>query len=102
GLGDSGLEKNTLKQILTKKLIILLGTKDTDENDKHLRQTPQANEQGTHRLARGQFFYETAKKIAMEENIDFQWQLIEIEGVDHSNLKMSKAAMNLMLTKNSN
>ncbi|EAZ91941.1 alpha/beta hydrolase [Crocosphaera chwakensis] len=102
GLGNSGIEKNTLKQILTKKLIILLGTKDTNENDKHLRQTPQANEQGKHRLARGQFFYETAKKIAMKENINFQWQLIEVEGVNHSNLEMSKAAINLILTQNSN
>lgn len=102
GLGDSGLEKNTLKQILTKKLIILLGTKDTDENDKHLRQTPQAQKQGKHRLARGQFFYETAKKIAIKENIDFKWQLIEVEGIDHSNLKMSKAAMNLILNNHSN
>ncbi|MGK7885705.1 MAG: hypothetical protein AB4057_13900 [Crocosphaera sp.] len=100
GLGNSGLEKNRLKQILTKKLVILLGTQDTDENDKHLRQTPQAKEQGKHRLARGHFFYQTAKKIAMEENIDFKWQLIEVEGVGHSNLEMSKGAMNLIFNNN--
>ncbi len=102
GLGNSGIEKNTLKQILTKKLIILLGTKDTDENDQHLRKTSEANQQGKNRLTRGKFFYETARKIAIEENIDFQWQLVDVEGVNHSNLKMSKAAMNLILHNHSN
>ncbi|MDJ0578806.1 hypothetical protein [Crocosphaera sp.] len=100
GLGNSGIEKDKLKQILTKKLIILLGTKDTDENDQHLRKTPEANQQGKNRLVRGRFFYETARNIAIEDNIDFQWQLIEVEGVNHSNSEISKAAMNLILNKN--
>jgi len=40
--------------------MILLGDQDIDENDPNLRRNEQADKQGTYRLARGHYFYDTA------------------------------------------
>jgi hypothetical protein len=92
GLKDSGTDINKIVASFGKNLIILLGEKDTDENHKYLRKTPEAMLQGKHRLERGQSFYETAKKSAKEQRCQFKWKLKTVPSVGHSNSKMAAYA----------
>jgi len=97
GLKNSGISVKRLKKAFGQELIILLGDKDTDENHKYLRKTPEATAQGKHRFERGKKFYETAKHESAKLKIPLKWNLEIVNGVGHSNSKMAKAAAKLLL-----
>ena len=96
GLKDSGISEERLKNAFEKKLIILLGDQDIDENHIYLTKTPGANAQGKHRFERGQNFYKTAKHEAARLRVPLEWDLKIARGVGHSNEKMAKAAAALL------
>ena len=96
GIGNSGLSEGQLQKALSKTLIILLGTHDNDPNHKYLRKTPEAVAQGSNRLERGRAFYQRGKTAAKERRISYGWKLIEVQGVGHSNVKMSVEASKLI------
>ena len=76
GIGNSGLRESQLQKALSKTLIILLRTHDNNPNHKHLRKTPEA--------------------AAKERRISYGWKLIEVQGVEHSNVKMPVEASKLI------
>ena len=77
----------------SKKLVIFLGEKDdADETRGDLRHTPELDKQGTHRYARGKYFYNTSKEVALKLGKAFNWKMETIPGVGHDYIKMSKAA----------
>jgi hypothetical protein len=92
GLVGSGLEESDLVKIFAKRLIILLGRDDTDENDENLRKTPEANQQGPNRLARGLTMYRVSKARAEELGLEFNWQIFIIKDAGHVNAQMTPAA----------
>ncbi len=71
------------------KLVVLLGTEDTDPNHPELRKTAEAEAQGPHRWARGHKFYEEAKRRAAKLGVPFAWKLGTAPGVAHSDKGMS-------------
>jgi hypothetical protein len=81
-----------LRGALADSLTVLLGENDTDPNDADLRSTPEAERQGPHRLARGQFFFAAGRATAQALGVTFGWRLETVPGATHSNSEMVPAA----------
>ena len=92
GFTDAAIDDSELRRIFAANLILLLGREDTDENSASLRKTPEAQQQGPHRLARGLTMYRIAKARAEALDLEFNWQLFIVKGADHVNAKMTPAA----------
>lgn len=96
GLDGIPLTEATLRDAFAQELVIMLGSEDSDPDHRNLNQSERATEQGPHRLARGQHFFEQARAQAEALNLPFRWQLQIVEGVGHSNAGMSEAAAPLL------
>ncbi len=96
GIEKTIITRETLKRSFGKKLIVLLGNKDTDENDKYLRKTQEAMVQGRHRFIRGRKFFKTARQKAADIETSMKWRIKTVKGVGHSNSGMSKAAIQFL------
>jgi poly(3-hydroxybutyrate) depolymerase len=93
GLKGSPIPEAALKRMLQRPLVVLLGTADTDPNDKNLRRTPEAMVQGPYRFARGHTFFEAGRKQAAALGVPFGWELATAPGVGHSDAGMSAFAV---------
>ena len=71
----------------------MLGKLDNNPNAPGLRQNPQADSQGLHRLARGRHFFTASQSIAEAMQTLFNWRLIEVEGVGHNQSLMATNAL---------
>jgi poly(3-hydroxybutyrate) depolymerase len=95
GLG--GFQGRTVEEwvrpALQRPMIVLLGEADTDSTQSNLRRTPEANEQGPHRFARGHAYFETARREAARLGVPFAWRIQTVPGVAHSNTNMAPAAV---------
>ncbi|MDW3650929.1 MAG: alpha/beta hydrolase [Bacteroidia bacterium] len=92
GLQDAPATEENIRKAFAKRMLILLGTEDNDPNASSLRKTPEANAQGAHRFARGNFFFQLARDQATQLNTPFNWSLQTVEGVGHSNSLMAAPA----------
>jgi len=99
GLQGSAIDRKRLEKSLQLPVTILLGEKDTDPDHENLRQTPEAMEQGDHRLARGLYFYETARATAEQLGVPFNWERVIVQGAGHDNRLMAPAAVPYLLGK---
>jgi hypothetical protein len=86
-------------QSFSKKLIIILGEDDDNENHRGLRTTAEAMVQGPHRLARGHNFYRRSKAVARKLGLPFKWQLKVIPDVGHSGWGMADPAADVLFGK---
>lgn len=93
GIKGSGISKRHLKKSFKKKLVLFLGELDNaNEKGGSLLRTKTADKQGTHRFARGNYFYKYAKAKAKEMKTRFNWALKVIPGIGHNYRKMAPAA----------
>ncbi len=92
GLGGSGFEVSGLADRFQQDVTILVGDQDTDPNHPSLRRTPEALEQGPHRLARGRIFYEVARSSAEALGVPFAWAFETVPGAGHRNSQMMPRA----------
>jgi poly(3-hydroxybutyrate) depolymerase len=99
GLLNSGITEDALPGIFSRQLVLLQGDADTDVNADKLRKTPEAEQQGPNRLARGLTMYRVARASAEQLGVEFNWQQRIVEGADHSNAKMAPAAASLLEDK---
>lgn len=76
---------------LERPVVVLLGTADTLRTSS-LRQSAEADAQGPHRFARGHAYYDAARAAAAELDVPFNWDLVTVEGVGHSNGQMAPGA----------
>ena len=97
GLKGSGVSAESLQRALGRKLIVLLGEKDTDPNHPQLNRSAQAMRQGANRLERGQTFFYSAERQAETLHMPFNWELHTVPNVAHSNAGMARAAAPLLL-----
>jgi len=97
GLKNAPPKEATLAGALRKPLVILLGTADTDPNSPNLRHTPEAEEQGPHRFARGHTFFRSAQAAAARLGVPLGWRMQYVEGVGHNNAGMAAAAAPLLV-----
>ena len=96
GLKNSQVRDEKLSDALSKKLVLLLGTEDTNKKGKSLRRTDEAMQQGAHRFERGYYYYQSAKDYATEHQCDYSWKLVEVPGVGHNHTEMANAASKLL------
>ena len=85
------------KEAMSCTFILMLGSKDTDPNDPVLNKSAGANEQGSNRFARGEYFFTTSINAAKTLGANFSWQKKTVDGVGHSGPRMSAAAVELMM-----
>lgn len=78
--------------VFGRDVVVMLGTEDTQRDDPNLKKTPEADAQGLNRLQRGMNYYRIAKELAEESQATFNWRLVTVPGVGHSNEKMSESA----------
>lgn len=93
GLKGSMAIDEQIEKAFRSNLVIFLGEED-DENETngHLVRSPETDKQGTHRLARGKYFYKKASEYATKLETEFNWELKIIPNVGHDHELMSEAA----------
>ena len=92
----SQIDEARTKAALTRPFILMLGDQDTDPNDPNLNKSAGANLTGLNRYARGQNFFDNARRASQRLNVNFSWQLQVVRGVAHDNAGMAAAAIKLM------
>lgn len=95
GLKNVPMTDENLAQEFSKVVIILLGESDTRTGGV-LRHTSLADKQGSNRFERGNNFFERSKDKAEALGVPFNWQLITVPGVGHSDVGMAAAAAKLI------
>ena len=96
GLRETGTPMSNIASAFQKKLIILVGEEAVDKNDKGLRTSMRAKLQGDDRFERGHSFYNTAKKIAEEENVELKWKIVVAPGVAYNGNDLSEHGAKLL------
>lgn len=96
GLAESNLSEARLRSAFGAPLLVLLGEKDTDPNDRYLPKNPEAVAQGSHRLERGRNFFRIAEAEAKRLDVPLQWKLTIASDIGHDNAKMAPIAAKMM------
>jgi hypothetical protein len=100
GILNGQLPSSTLITAFSKKLIVHLGQNDTDPNSPGLRRNNVVdNQQGIHRLERGQHFFSTSQLKAQGLNTAFNWEKHEVAGIGHDAQQMANAALPYILMR---
>jgi pimeloyl-ACP methyl ester carboxylesterase len=82
GLPDALNGDEMLKRYLARPLTIYLGSNDT-ERDEHFDVRPPAERQGKTRYERGRNAFRHGQELARQRGWEFNWRLVEAEGVGH-------------------
>lgn len=96
GLQGSGAEEADLRRWLGQPMVVMLGDADNDPGHENLRRTREANAQGPHRFARGQYFMDHAGRAADERELTLRWTRVTVPGIAHDNAGMALAAAALI------
>lgn len=96
GLKGTPADAAALRRAFAFPLHVLLGDADIDPKHASLRHSPEADEQGLHRFARGQYFFNRAKAAAVASDTSFNWMLSIAPNVAHSNKGMAPYAARLL------
>lgn len=91
--GSPGVGEAVLKGVLQRRLIVLLGTADTDPKDANLNRSEGAMAQGAHRFERGKHFFEQGQIRAIALDVPLGWKLGPAPGVGHRDSGMAPFAM---------
>ena len=97
GLGGAPVSAESLKKILSRDFVIMLGDKDTDPNHRQLSRTRQAMAQGAQRFERGQNYFKEAQIRATELQSSFGWRLQIVPSAAHENSKMARPAAAVLM-----
>lgn len=87
----TNLSKEEITAYLGKDITIHLGTADlasSKQDDPYFADEPGAYAQGGTRYERGKNFYYASQELARQLECNFNWSLVEVEGVGHSSRKM--------------
>lgn len=93
GLEGSFLHSDSLPQLFEREIIVLLGTADTLRTSS-LRQTALADDQGLNRFERGHYYFNWSSSYASENELVFNWSIMDVPDVGHTGSAMSVAAAN--------
>lgn len=96
GLKGTPADAAALRRAFAFPLHVLLGDADIDPKHASLRHTPEADEQGLFRFARGQYFFNHAKAAAAALDAPFHWMLSIAPNVAHNNKAMAPYAARLL------
>lgn len=96
GLRGSPGTPETLKRVLGNRLVLLLGERDTDDEDPFLRRSKGARRQGKNRFERGQAFYAAARDEAARLGVPSNWTLQTVPGAAHFDQLMMPVAARVL------
>ena len=96
GLRGSPVTPASLKVVLRRNVVLLLGSEDTDPNHEELRKMPEAMAQGPNRVVRGKTFFRELQKRAAELRTPFGWRIMMVPGAAHEPSKMSPSAATVL------
>lgn len=96
--GIKGVSVNGCSPVKTfnRRLGILLGNRDTDENHKYLNRSTEVMKQGKNRFERGERFYRESLRISRQKGLKLQWSMVVVNGVGHNGRKMIPSAINYL------
>ena len=99
GINNPPIEFNSQNVInfLNMDLHIHIGSADTDISSS-VNQSEGANNQGLNRFQRATNFFDYTKKVVDENNLIYNWSFLVVDGVAHSNSRMSKAAAEVIFS----
>jgi len=85
GLQGSPIDLPRVRESFLQELIVLVGENDTrtPSQDSSVRGTEEAMFQGDNRNERGNFYFQTARQEASDQNTTFNWQLDEVPEAGH-------------------
>ena len=92
GLGGIGLDDADVIRLLTCKLVVFAGDRDTNEAEEHLPRGPAAMAQGPHRFARAHYYIEQGRAEAARRGVTCGWRLVVVPGIGHEGMRMSGIA----------
>lgn len=91
-----GTEHAAAASFVQTPLLLLLGDQDTDPTKPRpeiWNNSPEASEQGPHRFARGQAFFEAGQRAADQLKVKLNWELKVVPGVAHHGGAMAAVAL---------
>jgi hypothetical protein len=92
GLKNSGITEEQLEISFKNRLIILVGSEDTNPDDPFLRRNNESDEQGWNRAERGEYFYRVSQiQASLSKKNIFNWSFNIVGGVGHNNEQMTKS-----------
>jgi len=97
GLRDLNVDPERLAQYFAFPLFVMYGEEDVDNTTKNFPSSEGAIRQGSTRVERAKFYFETAQAEAERMGVPFNWQLVPVPGVGHDGNRMSAAAGPLLL-----
>ena len=97
GINNPPIDFNSQNVInfLNMDLHIHIGSADTDISSS-VNQSEGANNQGLNRFQRANNFFNYTTKIVEKNDLNNNWSFLVVEGVAHSNSRMSKAAAEII------
>jgi poly(3-hydroxybutyrate) depolymerase len=95
-LDESIVSPDKLKQVFSRKLVVLLGEADTQTDAANLPKARQATAQGVNRFERGTNFFTQAQAQAQKMGAPLAWERVTVPGVGHDSRRMSQAAARLL------
>lgn len=96
GLDGSPAGEAEMRAFFSRDLTVLLGESDDDPNHYQLPTEPEAMRQGLHRFARGQRYFEVARREAARLGVPLAWRLETAPGVAHVAEQMAPFAARLL------
>jgi pimeloyl-ACP methyl ester carboxylesterase len=96
GMEGTPLQTGISNTVFERNFVLMLGTKDTNRHNSVLRKTPQADRQGVNRFERGRNYFKAAQEVAQRGKAKFNWQLVEVPGVGHSDVGMAQPAATIL------
>lgn len=91
GMQGMAMTDEALRSALGRPVILALAEGDTDPESPDLPKQPWAMAQGTHRFARGWFWFDHMRRQAEAMGTPFRWRVVTVPGVGHSNAGMARA-----------
>lgn len=89
--------EGNLKKAFAKELTVAVGTADTIRSDSDLPKSAKDDAQGKTRVERAEFYYNSAKALAQEMGVEFNWKFVLVPGVGHSSGQMAPHVVESMI-----
>jgi len=90
GLKNTPVKSENIQKMFAKEIYIVLGEADTDTTGANFNNGLPYSLQGATRFERGNHYFNLCAKTAKQMNTVFNWKLITVPGVAHSNEQMAK------------
>jgi len=86
---ETVVDEEQIRHYLEMPLLLALGDQDL-YNTNRLNTSPPAMKQGENRYARGYFYFNYCKTLAVKLGVSFGWTLLSVPGIGHSNAGMAE------------